>query len=182
MIVLNLMLAAAVLGAGDPDGVISTAPAGHDAPLAVSAEAAAELDAAHIQIQPHGLTTQQQIDRWLTPAADATSEPLPSSGWNDDRRVHGEVSVAVGTGDYRAWSASVTAPIGDNGFVSLTYRESRGGPAYLSYGDYPTGYDLRDYGRWNAPRMPGPAGALAGPRRDPETGALMVPTLEPLGR
>ena len=40
-------------------------------------------------------------------------EPLP------DHKVHGEVSVGVGTGGYREVAADVTAPIGDNGEVDV---------------------------------------------------------------
>ena len=40
-------------------------------------------------------------------------EPLP------DHRVHGEVSVGVGTGGYREVAADVTAPIGDKGEVDV---------------------------------------------------------------
>jgi hypothetical protein len=36
-----------------------------------------------------------------------------------DRKVHGVVSVGVGTGGYREVSGAVTGPIGDNGQVTV---------------------------------------------------------------
>lgn len=58
-------------------------------------------------------------DRAEAPAADR--EP--------DRRVHGEVMVAVGTGGYRSAGIEVHGPIGDKGEAGIllqTTRESRG--------------------------------------------------------
>ena len=65
MAVLALMMAAALVG-GDPDGVVTTAPAtavdltAVNRPVAPSVEGAAQQAA-----EPHNLTTDQQIDRWI---------------------------------------------------------------------------------------------------------------------
>ena len=144
---LTLALALAV-----SDGeIVATAPRDSAAATALSAPAqtseAPTPSAA--DAQPHGLTTAQQIDNWMTPrSADrpmfderaAAEEPV------DDREMHGWVEGSIGTGGYRSYGAAVSLPIGESGRLGLMYRESRNEP-YAYWGDWahPT------YGRGTSP-------------------------------
>jgi hypothetical protein len=78
---------------------------------------------------PVPMSTADQIDAWL--AASPAIEPLdldaePRGMAFDDRKLHGEVSVGVGTGGYRHVSMRATAPVGENGRVSVAFGETRG--------------------------------------------------------
>lgn len=139
MLITALLMTGALMG-GDPDGVVSTAPATAvdlgvtTMPDAPSVEGAVQAQAAH------NLTTDEQIDRWLAsrstedrPYARAVGEAL------DDGKPHGEVSVGFGTGGYRDYGVTMTMPIGENGRVSLSYRQVENGYPY-GYGYYPSGY------------------------------------------
>ena len=139
MVISALMMAAAlsgsVLTADEPDGVVATAPATTvdltvvDRPVAASAEGAARQAA-----EPHNLTTDQQIDRWLasrdpeaTPYADPRGErPV------DDRKMHTEIVAGIGTGGYRDYGMAVSLPIGENGRLNLSYRQTENG--FYGYG------------------------------------------------
>ena len=138
MVVSGLILAAALL-ASNPDGVVVTAPAttvdleATVQPVAASTEGAAQ-DAV-----PHGLTTDEQIDRWIAerstadkPWAEAAREVA------DDRKPHGEVSFGIGTGGYRDYGVAVSLPVGENGRLDLSYRQVENG---YPYGGYGGGYD-----------------------------------------
>ncbi|GLK50331.1 hypothetical protein GCM10017620_33050 [Brevundimonas intermedia] len=131
---------------GDPDGVVATAPS--NAPTLAEAmnappEAAAAAPTAQ-DAQPHGLTTEQQIQHWLdsrTPGANFDEAASP--GPRDDRQVHGMVEAGIGTGGYRSYGAAVSMPIGDNGRLDLAYREGRNEPWGYGYGG---AYGLRGPG------------------------------------
>ncbi|WP_231681308.1 hypothetical protein [Brevundimonas sp. DS20] len=147
-LVASLALAASGAGAdGDPDGVVATAPT--NAPtlaqaMAAAPEAAAPAPTAQ-DAQPHGMTTEQQIQAWLsnrTPGVDF-QERLPE-GPMDDRQMHGMVEAGVGTGGYRSYGAAVSMPIGENGRLDLAYREGRNEPWGYGYEAY--GYGLRGPG------------------------------------
>lgn len=140
------VLAVALLSvAHDPDAVIATAPVGSQSVIvdAVAPTAPPPPSASAAQaITPHGLTTDEQIDRWISQRATA-DKPFSDDGRMrlvDDRKMHGEVSAAIGTGDFSAYSASVSIPIGENGRVDLSYSQSKNG-----YGPY--GYGYGGYGR-----------------------------------
>lgn len=148
------ILTLAVLGlSDDPEGVVQTAPAGTqsvaehaEAPTA-PAPTAADAQAAGPQDQPHGLTTDQQIQRFL--AAGATPRDERRHGgpvlWDDDREIHGHVEGAIGTGGYRSYGASISVPIGESGRVSFRFSQTENGFGY--YGDYPyDGYYPYDAG------------------------------------
>ncbi|MGZ9100670.1 MAG: hypothetical protein ACXW3O_13280 [Brevundimonas sp.] len=138
---ISAVLMAAALLAGDPDGVVATAPA-----TAVDLEATARPTAPSVEgaaqaAVPHGLSTDQQIDRWIDarstadkPWAEAAPEAL------DDRKMHGEVSFGIGTGGYRDYGAAVSLPIGANGRLDLSYRQVENGYPYGGYGRYGYGY------------------------------------------
>ena len=122
----------------DPqDGVVATAPA-----TAVVLDPAPVASAPARPLPPqtavNGVTTDEQIARWLCARA---AEPAPYDGapaWRDDRQPHGEVSVGVGTGGYREYGVAMSLPIGENGRLDLSYRQVENG--------YPNGYGYDDYG------------------------------------
>lgn len=133
MAVFALMMAAALL-ASDPEGVVATAPA-----TAVDLEATAQplapsTEGATQEAVPHGLTTDEQIDRWI--AARSTAErPWAEAAEEtaDDRKVHGEVSLGVGTGGYRDYGVAVSLPLGEHGRLDLRYRQVENGYPYGAY-------------------------------------------------
>lgn len=129
MLISALLMAAALAGS-DPDGVVTTAPATTVDLTAVTRPAAASAEGAARQAaEPHNLTTDQQIDRWLESRdPDAT----PYSGERaarpvDDRQMHGEFTAGIGTGGYRDYGMAVSLPIGENGRLNLSYRETKNG-------------------------------------------------------
>ena len=150
----NLVLVLASLaGVLDPEGVIATAPAGQQAVIvgAVAPVAAATPSVTAQIITPQDLTTDEQIDRWLAARASDDSQPFSdrSDPWamRDDRKVHGEVSAGIGTGDYSAYSASVSLPVGENGRIDLHYSQSKNDPWAYGYGrgaGYGYGYGLEN--------------------------------------
>lgn len=113
------------LVASEPDAVVSTAQPGRSAPPPAVAVASQDPDS----LSPHGLTTAQQIDRWLTPPPSADARDDRAPGWieADERRVQGEIVLGFGTGGYRSAYGTVSAPLGEDGFISVTYGDQRGG-------------------------------------------------------
>ncbi|TAL32908.1 hypothetical protein [Phenylobacterium sp.] len=95
------------------------------------------------------VSTSDQIDAFIrsSPAA-SVAEPGEVSGVvaRDDRKVHGEVSVGVGTGGYRSVYVRTDMPLGETGRLSLAFEDTRYGRSGGPYGHYPYG-----------------AGAFAGP-------------------
>lgn len=148
MLISVLMIAASLAG-GEPDGVIATAPrtaisldAGQPQPETPTVHGAAEQ-----ALDPHGLTTDAQIERWIaarSPDAKPFADDLGGDyGATDDRRIHGMVEVGVGTGGYRSYGAAVSMPLGENGSLNLSVRQVENGFGY-GYGGY--GYDRFGYG------------------------------------
>lgn len=135
MSVFALMLAGALL-ASDPDGVITTAPATSVDLSATVQPEAPSVEGAAQQAVPHGLSTDQQIDRWIAarstvdrPWTEAAAAPA------DDRKPHGEVSFGIGTGGYRDYGAAVSLPVGENGRLDIRYRQVENGLPYTGYYD-----------------------------------------------
>ena len=132
---ITAMLMAGALVAGDPDGVVSTAPA-TTVDLAATTQPAAPSTAGAAQAGvPHNLSTDEQIDRWIAarPVND-TPYGRESRDAFDDGKPHGEVSVTVGTGGYRDYGVAVSGPMGENGRFSLSYRQVENGYPYGGYG------------------------------------------------
>lgn len=141
MAVFALIIAVALL-APDPDGVVVTAPDTSVDLEAVAQPAAASTAGATQQAVPHGLSTDQQIDRWLAGRstadktwAEAAREPAT------ERRTHGEVSFGIGTGGYRDYGATVSLPLGEHGRLDISYRQVENGYPYTGFGrgDYDGG-------------------------------------------
>ncbi len=126
---------AAVLSGPGQDGIVATAPA-TAVDLSVTARPVAPSTAGAAQdAVPHGLTTDEQIDRWIAarsiadkPWAEAANTPA------DDRKMHGEVSVSIGTGGYRDYGVAVSLPVGENGRLDISYRQVENGYPYAGYG------------------------------------------------
>lgn len=149
-----LLLASAVLSLSasdpqDPEGeIIRTATAPQVSAEAVATTGASQPTVTAQDPEPHGLTTDQQIQRWLaagpvveTISGDLPAGPVDGVAWDAERRVRGEFSVGVGTEGYRSYGASVSVPVGERGHLELHYREVENGfPAYSRYGS-PYGYD-----------------------------------------
>lgn len=154
---ISLMAGVALLALGvpdpqDPDETIRTAtvPGVSAEAVAAEGEAAAEAEAPTLIVEqdpePHGLTTDQQISRWMaaapavSPGADAAYDgPINGIAWDNERRVRGEFSVGVGTEGYRQYGASVSVPLGESGQLDLHYSQVKNG--YPAYGAYGYGYD-----------------------------------------
>jgi hypothetical protein len=96
-----------------------------DAPVATASQA------------PPPMSTAEQIDAFIKssplpdPRRDAALDGVVASG---DRRPHGEVGVAVGTGGYRSVYGRTDIPVGKNGRVSLAFEDTRNGYSYGGYG------------------------------------------------
>lgn len=171
------LMAASLLAAGaDPEGVVSTAPRGglQAVPAASAASLAETLGEASpaVTLQsaaPHGLTTEEQIARWIgerkaeAPGAEPWADPW---GEPEPRRMHGQVSAGIGTGGYRDFAADVSLPLGESGTLNLSVSQTKNAPwAYpygYGHGAYGAGryYGLDGYGWRDAyGAVPGPLGA-----------------------
>ncbi|WP_339915680.1 hypothetical protein [uncultured Brevundimonas sp.] len=146
MVIATLFVAAVLAGGPDPDGVVATAPV---TMVQLDATTVPEVGSPAAAVQaaaPHGLTTDQQVSRWV---AERTPEARPfaltdGGGPVDDRQMHGVVSVGIGTGDYRDYAVGVSLPVGENGRLDLTYRQVENGwPVYgYGYPAYGEGYSV----------------------------------------
>lgn len=79
---------------------------------------------------PAAMTAAEQIDAYLrsSPALDAKADgAVDGVVPRDDRRVHGEVSVGVGTGGYRSVYLRSDMPLGENGRLSLAFEDTKYG-------------------------------------------------------
>jgi hypothetical protein len=61
----------------------------------------------------------------------ATDAPAPDMG--PDRRPHGQITVAVGTGGYRSAQVEVHGPLGDRGEAGVVIEDTRWGRGYGGY-------------------------------------------------
>ncbi len=156
---ITLMAGVALLALGtpdpqDPDEIIRTAtvPGVSAETVAAKGEAAVEAAANAPTLiveqdpEPHGLTTDQQITRWLADApavpsgTDAAYDgPVDGVAWDSERRVRSEFSAGIGTGGYRQYGASVSVPLGERGHLQLHYSQVKNG--FPAYGGYGYGYD-----------------------------------------
>lgn len=147
---IELAAAAMMLANMDPEGVVATAPRGDQTvPTATAAMLAQSTSDASpsTTVQsaaPHGLTTDQQIARWIgertTGAAEAPVDPWAEADAGP-RKMHGQVSVGVGTGGYRDYAAAVSMPLGENGTLNLSVSQTKNSPWGYGYGyGSPWGY------------------------------------------
>lgn len=143
---LTLLVLASLSIVSDPDGVVSTAPRGADSVVvgAVAPTTDARPDASMIAPTTQSLTTAEQIDRWVGARTRGDAPFAQDREPADDRKMHGFVSGAIGTGDYRAVEMAVSLPIGDSGRLDLSFSQSQNGYGSYGYG-YP-GYGYGGYG------------------------------------
>ncbi|MFN3932788.1 MAG: hypothetical protein ACK4JY_13710 [Brevundimonas sp.] len=154
MLITAVLMSAVLTGptawdpAGPQDGVVATAPA--TAVALDATEGPAPLPAP-TPTAVDGLTSDEQIARWLT-ARSVDPTPLDGSPvWRDDRQPHGQVSVGVGTGGYRDYGVAMSLPIGESGRLDLSYRQVENGYPY-GYGHDAYGYGGYDAGGLTYPR------------------------------
>lgn len=163
---IELVAAAALMTGFDPDGVVTTAPRGNQAvPTATAAMLAETTTEASpsTTVQsaaPHGLTTDEQIARWIGERT-ADASPPPADPWAEaePRKMRGEVSVGMGTGGYRDYAAAVSLPLGENGTLNLSVSQTKNSPwgygyGYGGYRDYPYG-GYRPFGVMEPPGFEG---------------------------
>lgn len=163
---IELVAAATMLANMDPEGVVATAPRGDQAVLTASAASLAESTtnaspSTTVQsASPHGLSTDEQIARWIGERTAETSSNAPADPWleAEPRKMHGEFSVGMGTGGYQDYSAAVSMPLGENGTLNLSVSQTKNSPwGYYGYGghrDYPYGY-ARPFGVIEPPGFEG---------------------------
>lgn len=129
-----LLLAAGLMTASDPDGVIATANRGDPLPLATEAVVQSASPSTTVQsATAHGLTTDEQIARWLDSAAQAPAAYSLTDEPEADRRVHGMVTAGIGTHGYRDFGAAVSLPLGESGRLDLQVRQTEGAYRGRSY-------------------------------------------------
>ena len=177
------LLMAGVLSGGEPDGVVITAPATTvDLAATVQPTASAVEGAAQAAV-PHGLTTDEQIDRWIaarSPANKPFADGEARAEVADDRKMHGEMTVAVGTGDYREYGVAVSLPIGETSQLDLSYREIHNGDGRGRHGyDYGDPYDLDDGGYAFPGYQPGALAEFEWRARRPGGSPRSRPLIEP---
>jgi hypothetical protein len=119
---LALVAGAALLMAAGASSAADTVPA--DAPVATA--------------QGPARSVAEQIDEYLasSPAIALPRDPTPGvipSQEEYERQIHGEVSVAIGTGGYRSAYIRSDIPVGKTGTVSIALSETKG-RGYHSYG------------------------------------------------
>jgi hypothetical protein len=121
------------------------------ASAALSAEAAPS-DAPMATASGPARSVAEQIDQYLrsSPAAALPPENAPGviAGDEEERQVHGEFGVAIGTGGYRSAYVRSDIPVGKTGTVSIAVSETKGrgyGGYGYGYGGY-GGYDGLGYG------------------------------------
>ena len=89
--------------------------------------------------------TAAQIQRWIadspTNADDRDGQLLDLR--REDRQMHGEVGVAIGTGGYRSAYITSVMPLGDKGTLALSFSQDKNARGYYrgAYG-YPYGVPL----------------------------------------
>jgi hypothetical protein len=150
---ISAVLMAVVLVGGDPDGIVTTAPATTVDLEATARPTAPSVAGAAQAAVPHGLSTDQQIDRWLDSRSVADAPwAEAATGSPGDRRMHGQVTVGIGTEGYRDFGAAVSLPIGETGWLDISYRQVRNGYPYGGYDPYGYGDSWHDYGGFAFPR------------------------------
>lgn len=156
---IELAAAAMMLANMDPDGVVATAPRGDQAvPAATAAMLAQSTTEAspNTTVQsaaPHGLSTDEQIARWIGERTAETASSAPADPWaeSEPRKMHGEFSVGFGTGGYQDYAAAVSLPLGETGTLNLSVSQTKNSP--WGYGS-PWGY-VRPFGVMEPPGFEG---------------------------
>ena len=134
-----ILTALAVLALSDQPVATARPDTGH-----VLSTPAAEETVAPSITAPRNMTTDEQIAAWIGAAPAAAPMDMGDGPFDYDapfepeRRMRGEVSAAIGSHGYQAFGVGLSIPVGESGFVSLHYSESKGGLG--GYGPYGYGY------------------------------------------
>ncbi len=98
---------------------------------------------------PAATDTAGQIDDWIasSPAAREEGEGVLADGPRE-RKIHGEVGMAIGTGGYRSAYITSVMPIGETGTLALSLGQTKNGYGY----GYGYGYG-HGYGRFDRPLL-----------------------------
>jgi hypothetical protein len=133
--------------ASETEGPMATAGASGAPPVATpeAAPARTETPAPEAPLRP--MTTAEQIDAFIknSPAAKVEAGALADAAITPDRRVHGEVSVGIGTHGYRSVHMRTEMPVGKSGWISLSAGQTEG------RGLYPGCYGPGAIGPWDGP-------------------------------
>lgn len=134
----SALIMAVFLVGGEPDGVVATAPRTPVVLDPAYTPNAPSVAGATQEAAPHGLTTDQQIDAWLA-SRNADARPFEADGELDAdgapvRRMRSEFSASIGTGGFRQYGAAVEVPLGERGWLGLSYEQSENGYRDWGYG------------------------------------------------
>lgn len=91
---------------------------------------------------PVASETAAQIEQWIADSPAARTAPDEEALADAPRKIHGEVSVAVGTGGYRSGHVVTHIPLGENGTATVAFGKT-------DYGD-------RMYPVWIGPGLGAP--------------------------
>lgn len=139
----GIIVLAMAAGGAQAQEVMSTAGA-TGAPISAVTAESAPATVAPPAVAPLE-DTAAQISRWLaespTNLDDRDGQLLDLR--REDRQMHGEVGVAVGTGGYRSAYITSVMPLGDKGTLALSFSQDRNARGYYrgAYG-YPYGVPL----------------------------------------
>lgn len=150
----SILAAAAALaltaGVAQAQEAMSTAGATGVAPSEIDLAAAEPAAPAANAPQRETLDTAEQIKRWLAESPAATTTPDEAYGDGvrlpRERKIHGEVGVAVGTGGYRSGYITSVMPLGENGALALTFGQEKNGYRQYWGGGRPPFGGPYDYG------------------------------------
>jgi hypothetical protein len=117
---------------------------------------------------PAPVTTAEQIDAYLKTSPDLDAKPpgeVDGVVARDDHKVHGVVSVGVGTGGYRSVYVETDMPVGENGRVRLAFEDTKGarGYPYRLHGPGPLGMVDRQRCDLEGMSAPRPLDVAGGP-------------------
>jgi hypothetical protein len=82
-----------------------------------------------------GLASAETVTKWTPERIEAAKEAAAVrklgadtdvvNGRASDRRVHGEIGVAVGTGGYRSIYGTAVAPLGNDGVFAFSFENTQ---------------------------------------------------------
>lgn len=82
-----------------------------------------------VRLSPAQIEAAQRSGEQRNRAAEALAL-LPDADARPDRKIHGEVGVAVGSGGYNSLYGTVETPLGENGSAAFSFERSDYGRNY----------------------------------------------------
>lgn len=142
----SIVVAAAALALSaslaEAQEAMSTAGASGPTPSQIAAAAVADPAPARRSDPP--IDTAEQIRRWLADSPAAEADEALAEREPRERKVHGEVGVAVGTGGYRSGYITSVMPLGETGTLVISLGQEKNG--YRHYWNGGHAYGGIDYG------------------------------------